>query len=212
MTRPIRIAIFASGRGSNFQAIHRALIAMPDPPAAIVLCVSNNPHPGAFDYASSAGIATVRSSPKMFSDDREYGMALRELLDAYRIDMIVLAGYMRKIPHDIVEAYAGRILNIHPALLPNFGGEGMYGQNVHRAVVASGCSESGATVHLVDADYDSGPVIAQETVPVLPGDTPESLAERVVAAEHRLYPRVVIDWAEKLLAEPGERLTDRNGP
>jgi phosphoribosylglycinamide formyltransferase-1 len=210
MRGPVRIAVFASGRGSNFRAIHQQLAATPDPPATIVLCISNNPKPGAFEYAAGEGIATVRLSPKMFAEEKEYEHALLDLLGSYRIDLIVLAGYMRKIPAGVVQAYHGRILNIHPALLPEFGGEGMYGERVHQAVVAARCSESGATVHLVDSDYDTGPIVAQERVPVLENDTPESLAERVIAAEHRLYPRVVIEWSRRLLAESREA-GDRQG-
>jgi phosphoribosylglycinamide formyltransferase-1 len=201
MTAPVRIAVFASGRGSNFIAIHQALLALEDAPAEIVLCVSNNPRPGAFDYAEEHGIAAVRLSPRMFEVEAEYEEALMSLLKEHRIEMIVLAGYMRKIPTGVVETYRNRILNIHPALLPEFGGTGMYGMNVHQAVINAGRDESGATVHLIDSEYDTGPVIAQERVPVLKGDTPEMVAERVLQAEHRLYPRVVIEWAEKLAAE-----------
>jgi phosphoribosylglycinamide formyltransferase-1 len=136
----------------------------------------------------------------MFEEEAEYEEALMALLKEHRIEMIVLAGYMRKIPPDVVTAYRERILNIHPALLPEFGGAGMYGMNVHQAVIDAGRSESGATVHLIDNEYDTGPVVAQERVPVLKDDTPEMVAERVLQAEHRLYPRVVIEWAEKLAA------------
>jgi formyltetrahydrofolate-dependent phosphoribosylglycinamide formyltransferase len=137
----------------------------------------------------------------MFEVEAEYEEALMSLLKEYRIEMIVLAGYMRKIPAGVVEMYRDRILNIHPALLPEFGGTGMYGMNVHQAVIDAGRDESGATVHLIDSEYDTGPIIAQERVPVLEGDTPEVVAERVLQAEHRLYPRVVLEWAEKLAAE-----------
>jgi phosphoribosylglycinamide formyltransferase 1 len=201
MMSPVRIAVFASGRGSNFIAIHQVLLAMEDAPAEIVLCISNNPRPGAFDYAGEHGIAAIRLSPRMYDTEVEYEQALLALLKEYRIDMIVLAGYMRKIPAGVVTAYRDRILNIHPALLPEFGGTGMYGMNVHQAVIDAGRDESGATVHLIDSEYDTGPIIAQERVPVLKDDTPEMVAERVLQAEHRLYPRVVIQWAGKLAAE-----------
>jgi phosphoribosylglycinamide formyltransferase 1 len=201
MTSPVRIAVFASGRGSNFIAIHQALLALEKAPAEIVLCISNNPRPGAFDYAEEHGIATVRLSPRMFELESEYEQALMSLLKKHHVDMIVLAGYMRKIPVGVVDRYRDRILNIHPALLPEFGGTGMYGMNVHQAVIDAGRHESGATVHLIDSEYDTGSIIAQERVQVLEGDTAEMVAERVLQAEHRLYPRVVIEWAEKLAAE-----------
>ena len=141
---------------------------MPDPPARIVLCISNNPRPGAFDYADEQGIPARRLSPKMFPDDPEgYERELQALLKTSEVDMIVLAGYMRKLPPGVVETYRGRILNTHPALLPEFGGQGMYGMKVHQAVVDAGREESGVTVHLVDEEYDTGAVIAQERVPVL---------------------------------------------
>jgi phosphoribosylglycinamide formyltransferase 1 len=200
VSEPVRIAVMASGRGSNFRAIHDALSSTPDAPARIVLCLSNNPHPGAFDYAREHGIATLRLSPKMFTTEQEYADALMATLDEHRIDLIVLAGYMRKIPLDVVARYAGRILNIHPALLPDFGGEGMYGMHVHEAVIASGARESGATVHLVDGEYDTGAIVAQERIEIPEGETPEGLAARVLAVEHRLYPRVVAEYAEALRA------------
>lgn len=192
MSQPVHIAVFASGRGSNFRALHQALVAA-DSIAKIVLCISNNPNPGAFDFAREQGIAAIRLSPKMFAEEKEYETALVELLTNYGIRLIVLAGYMRRLPAGVVEQWNGKILNVHPALLPDFGGQGMYGMNVHQAVIAAGRNESGATVHLVDEEYDTGAIIAQERVPVLPNDTPETLAARVLEAEHRLLPRVVME-------------------
>ena len=114
------------------------------------------------------------------------------MLEAARIDLLVLAGYLKLVPPDVVRRYQGRIINIHPALLPDFGGPGMYGARVHRAVLASGAGESGATVHLVDEMYDRGPILGQARVPVLPGDTAESLASRVLDVEHQLLPAAVL--------------------
>jgi folate-dependent phosphoribosylglycinamide formyltransferase PurN len=114
---------------------------------------------------------------------------LEKLLGDHRVDLIVLAGYLRLVPRSVVGAYRGRIINIHPALLPAFGGAGMYGQRVHSAVIEQGARVSGATVHFVDEAYDRGPIIAQWPVPVLPGDTPEALAARVLRVEHLLLPR-----------------------
>ena len=179
MIEPLPIAVFASGRGSNFRAVHEHLAAMENPPARIALCISNNPDPGAFEYARAAGIPTLRLSPKMFDTVEEYDAVLRETLREHRIGMIVLAGYMRKLPEGVVTEYRGRILNVHPSLLPKFGGEGMYGERVHQAVLAAGETESGATVHLVDEEYDTGAVIAQQRVPVMPDDTVATLAARL---------------------------------
>ena len=196
--RRIRIALFASGRGSNFRSIDQALLALDEPPAEIVLCVSNNPDPGAFEYARTRGIETIRLSPRMFLQESEYASVLMETLRERRVDLLVLSGYMRKLPEAVVHEYRGRILNIHPALLPDFGGQGMYGEHVHRAVIASGASQTGVTIHLVDEDYDTGAIVAQQKVQVNADDTPETLAARVLAVEHQLYPRVVIETAEKL--------------
>lgn len=201
MSELIRIAIMASGRGSNFRALQERLTATSQSPARIALCISNNPAPGAFDYAREQGIPTLRLSPRMFATEHEYAAAFGDALDEYAIDMIVLAGYMRKLPRPVVQRFIGRILNIHPALLPEFGGVGMYGMHVHEAVIAAGRSESGSTVHLVDSEYDTGRIIAQERVTLATDETPESLAARVLEVEHRLLPRVVIEWAERLRAE-----------
>ncbi|HEX6910477.1 MAG TPA: formyltransferase family protein, partial [Longimicrobium sp.] len=117
--------------------------------------------------------------------------ALADALQAHRIDLVVLAGWLQLVPSEVVARYHGRMVNVHPALLPAFGGHGMYGMRVHRAVVASGVRVSGATVHLVDERYDEGAIVAQWPVPVLPGDTPERLAARVLAVEHRILPLAV---------------------
>lgn len=199
----IAIAVFASGRGSNVRALHEALHDLPDQPAQIAICISNNPNPGVFDYARDQQIPIRRLSPTQFPDDPdEYARQLDALLSEYGIDLIVLAGYMRKLPPPIVARFRGRILNVHPALLPRFGGPGMYGLNVHRAVLEANSVTTGATVHLVDEEYDTGAVIAAQTIAVDPAETPEALAERVLAVEHKLLPHVVIDAARRL--ERGE--------
>jgi folate-dependent phosphoribosylglycinamide formyltransferase PurN len=127
------------------------------------------------------------------------------VLERHRIDVVLLAGYLKLVPPEVVRRYDGRMLNIHPALLPKFGGKGMYGMRVHRAVLAAGEAVSGATVHLVDEEYDRGAVVAQRRVPVLAGDTPEALAARVLEVEHRLYPAAVDHVCEAIAAgeEPG---------
>src|SRR5205807_3089261 len=124
-------------------------------------------------------------------DGADDGTQLLKLLRKFRVDLVVLAGYLKRIPPSVIREYAGRIINIHPALLPAFGGEGMYGARVHEAVIASGARETGVTVHLVDDEYDRGPIVAQWRVAVEDSDTADSLAARVLAVEHVVYPRVV---------------------
>jgi phosphoribosylglycinamide formyltransferase-1 len=191
-----RIAVFCSGVGSNFQAIFHAL-KKKQLNAEIVLCLSNRAQCSAMEFARFNAIATVHLTEKQFDSFDEFAEAMVGCLKEQQIEIIVLAGYMRKVPDAVVEAFKDRIINIHPALLPKFGGEGMYGIHVHTAVLDAGETESGATVHLVNEEYDKGRILMQRHVPVLPDDTPERLAARVLACEHTLYP----DALEKLLAE-----------
>jgi phosphoribosylglycinamide formyltransferase/phosphoribosylglycinamide formyltransferase-1 len=183
---PSRIAVLASGRGSNLQAIidHFDSIAR-ERVAKVVLVASNRSDSPALIRAATASIDIASF------DAADDGAQLLELLRRFRVDLVVLAGYLKRIPSQVIREYGGRIINIHPALLPAFGGEGMYGARVHEAVIASGARESGVTVHLVDDDYDRGPIVAQWRVPVEESDTPESLAARVLAVEHLVYPRIV---------------------
>jgi formyltetrahydrofolate-dependent phosphoribosylglycinamide formyltransferase len=184
----MRLAVCVSGRGSNLQALIDALDR--SPLAQVVLVLSNRPDTPALELARERGIHAVA-----FTDYRDTFEWLARL-SAERVDLVVLAGYLKLVPAEVIGAYRGRILNIHPALLPAFGGPGMYGRRVHEAVLASGARVSGATVHLVDEEYDRGEILAQARVPVLPGDTPETLAARVLEAEHRLLPAVVLKAAE----------------
>lgn len=182
--RRARIAVLASGGGSNLQAVLDHLAALGDARAGdVVLVVSNLAEAGALARARAAGIETT-----VLGDD---GTGLDALLTAHRIDLVVLAGYLRFVPVAVTRRYAGRMINVHPALLPEFGGPGMYGARVHRAVLAAGAQASGPTVHFVDEVYDHGAVIAQWRVPVRAGDDERSLAARVLRAEHLLFPRVV---------------------
>jgi formyltetrahydrofolate-dependent phosphoribosylglycinamide formyltransferase len=179
-----RVAVLASGGGTNLQAL---LDACTGPaPARIELVLSNNPQAGALARAEKAGV------PWRLIENPRDGKALNQLLGAARPDMVVLAGYLKLVPAETVAAYEGRMINIHPALLPAFGGPGMYGHRVHESVIASGAKSSGASIHLVTAEYDRGPIIAQETVPVQSGDTADTLAARVLSVEHRLLPAVVL--------------------
>lgn len=177
-----RIAVFASGRGSNLESLFEALADHPD--GEIALVASDRADAKALERARRRGVETAVLDP----DDAEGMIAL---LESRGIDWIVLAGYLKRVPVLVVERWRGRILNVHPALLPRFGGPGMYGMNVHRAVIDAGEAESGASVHVVDEEYDRGPVVARRTVPVEPGDTPETLAARVLEVEHALLPAVV---------------------
>jgi phosphoribosylglycinamide formyltransferase 1 len=181
-----RVAVLASGAGSNLQAIldhQRALGSAAS--ARVVLVASDQPDAGALDRARAAGIAAV------YLDRTARTTGLSALLETHRIELVVLAGYLRLVPADVVSHYRGRILNVHPALLPAFGGPGMYGHRVHEAVIQRGERLTGPTVHFVDERYDEGPIIAQFAIPVDPADTPESLAHRVLLIEHQLYPRVI---------------------
>lgn len=182
-----RIAVFASGTGSNLEALFEALGDRDD--AAIVLVVSDRSGAKALDRARRRDVEAAVIDP---GDAR----AMVTLLEDRDVDWIVLAGYLKRVPTDVVARWRNRILNVHPALLPRFGGKGMYGRHVHRAVLEAGETVSGATVHLVDEEYDRGPIVAQRQVPVEPDDTAESLAERVLEVEHRLLPEVVIAAAE----------------
>jgi phosphoribosylglycinamide formyltransferase 1 len=183
---PSRIAVLASGRGSNMQAIidHFDNLAR-ERIAKVVLVASNKAESPALIRAATASIDIAHF------DAADDGSALLALLEKFRVDLVVLAGYLKRIPSRVTRAYSGRMLNIHPALLPEFGGDGMYGARVHEAVLASGARETGVTVHLVDDEYDRGPIVAQWRLPVNPSDTPESLAARVLSVEHTVYPRVI---------------------
>ena len=193
-TNKTRIAVFCSGSGSNFKALFKSS-RNKQLPAEIVLCLSNRARCGAMEFAEQNGIATLHITEKQFSSFDEFADAMVERLKEHHIDIILLAGYMRKVPDAVVAAFPERMLNIHPALLPKFGGEGMYGIHVHSAVLGAGETTSGATVHFVNEEYDKGEILLQRTVPVLLDDTPVTLAARVLECEHALYP----DALEKLL-------------
>jgi len=191
----LNLAVFASGRGSNFKAILQA-IQEKKLDAEITLLVSNNPDAGCLDTALENGISSRIISRKDFSSREEFVKTIRSSLQKAGTDLIVLAGYMKKIPDEILEIYTNRIINIHPALLPSFGGSGMYGIKVHEAVLNAGCKVTGVTVHFVVKEYDRGPIIAQQCVEVRPDDTPEILAARVLKTEHSIYWRTIRKFAE----------------
>src|SRR2546423_4339493 len=183
---PSRLAVLASGRGSNLQAIIEHFDDLSrERVAKVVLVASNRADSPALIRAATASIDIAHFNS---ADD---GSELLALLQRFRIDLVVLAGYLKRIQPGVIREYAGRILNIHPALLPDFGGEGMYGARVHEAVIASGAKETGVTIHLVDDEYDRGPIVAQWRVAVEDSDTADALAARVLAVEHVVYPRVI---------------------
>ena len=185
-----KIAIFASGGGSNFREIYNQ-IQKGNIQAKIVLVVSNKPQCGAIIFASEQGLENFIVNDSRFPNpDTRDKLLLQALLKA-EVELICLAGYMKLLPGGIVNEYQNRILNIHPALLPQFGGKGFYGMKVHEAVIEAGAAESGVTVHLVDGEYDHGKIIAQKKVKVQLGDTAKTLAKRVLKVEHDLYPKVV---------------------
>lgn len=183
MTTPrARLAVLASGSGSNLQAIHDDLVARgPAASAELALVVSDRRAAGALERARGWQVP-AEHLPK------ERNESLGTLLETHGITHIALAGYLRLVPLDVVRRFHGRMLNVHPALLPAFGGPGMYGARVHAAVLAAGARVSGPTVHFVSEHYDEGAIVAQWPVPVRGSDTPDTLAARVLAAEHRLYP------------------------
>jgi len=191
----MNISVFASGRGSNFQAILKT-IASGLFQAKIVLLISNNSDAGAFEIARTHCIPTHHISQKIFPSEDAFAKKMLEVLSGHHTEFIVLAGYLKKIPSQVIRQYRNRIVNIHPALLPSFGGFGMYGHYVHEAVIASGVKVSGATVHLVTEEYDRGPIIMQKTVDIAFDDTPESLAAKVLKVEHEIFPLALKAFAE----------------
>lgn len=196
MSDRLNIAVFASGRGSNFQAILTAIHNKTITNAQIVLVVSNKADAGALDIARAHNIPALHLDRKQFASDHEFTATVLRTLEEHGVNFIVLAGYLKKLSNEVVRRYRNRIVNIHPALLPAFGGKGMYGIHVHEAVIESGATVSGATVHLVDEEYDHGPIVLQREVEVTRTDTPESLASKVLQIEHRLYPEAIRLFAE----------------
>jgi phosphoribosylglycinamide formyltransferase-1 len=183
-----RIAVLASGAGSNLEAILDYIDSLgPAAPCSVVLVASDRPQAGALEKARDRRIETVVLHESGDAKSRE----LETLLRSKKIGFVALAGYLKLVPPAVVERFTGRIINVHPSLLPAFGGPGMYGLRVHQAVINAHKKISGATVHYVTHEYDRGPMLAQWPVPVLPADAAETLAARVLVIEHVLYPRVI---------------------
>ncbi len=201
-----RLAVFVSGGGSNFKAIHAACLdGRINGTVAVV--VSDVPNCGGVAYAQQHGIPTLTYPIVKKGEFQGQGLTPEQMVDGlrntYKADYVLLAGYLKLIPGELCRAYPRAMLNIHPGLLPSFGGKGYYGERVHKAVIASGARFSGPTVHFVDEEFDTGPILAQRVVPVYPTDTPKQLAARVLKEEHQVYPHCVaalcdgrISWRE----------------
>ncbi len=200
-----KVAVFVSGRGSNLKAILSTI-----PKSIKVACVvSDKLNCLAFEIADQYEISTFSVSDKVKTGYLHY----EELLNVFtklEIDLVVLAGFLKKIPDSFVDKYEGKIINIHPALLPSFGGKGMYGMNVHRAVFDRSCQVSGATIHFVNKVYDNGKIIAQETVDIGDVDSPEDLSARVLKIEHKILPEVIQKFAENKIVVKNNRVFVKN--
>jgi len=198
----LKIAVLISGGGSNLQAIIDRTQDGFVPDVGVVLVVSNTPDAFGLERARRAGIEALYIDPAGCASARDYNSRIADACSQCGATLICLAGYLLLVQGPLLERFAGRIINIHPALLPRFGGRGMYGRRVHEAVIAAGERFSGATVHCVDDRYDHGAILLQQKVPVLPGDTPERLAARVLAAEHEVYPAAIARIADGSIPLP----------
>ena len=191
----VRLGILISGTGTTLQRfIDEITAGRLD--AKIAVVISSRPNVLGIDRARKARIPTEVVEWRRFGNNEDFSAAVTDVLDRAQVDLVIQAGLLRK--YLFPEQYKGRVLNVHPALLPKYGGQGMYGHHVHEAVLAAGETESGCTVHITDEEYDHGPIILQRSVPVLPGDTPDTLAERVQAAEREAYPEAVRIMMERL--------------
>ncbi len=198
LPKAIRVALLVSGSGSNLGAILAAQKSGALPGVEIVLVLSSKASAYALTRASENKIKTAVVERKSYPGNEAFQAAVLKELESARPDVVCLAGYLKKLSPEIVQRHRGNILNIHPALLPKYGGPGMYGHFVHEAVLAAGEKESGCSVHLVDEEFDHGMVLAQSKVPVLAGDTPETLAARILEQEHLLYPKTLREFCERL--------------
>ncbi|MGB2825518.1 MAG: phosphoribosylglycinamide formyltransferase [Thermoplasmata archaeon] len=199
----LRIGILASGGGTNLQAIIDSC-ERGEIDGDVVVVISNVFNASALDRARKHGIA-VFCFPHEGLTREQHETDVIECLGQHQVDLVCLAGYLRMLTPLMIDKYAGRVINTHPALLPSFGGKGMHGLNVHEAVIDCGCKVSGCTVHVVTAEVDGGPILLQKAVPVLEDDTPETLQERILKEEHKLYPRAVQLFAQGKVKIDGKR-------
>jgi len=200
-----QIVILISGRGSNMEAIVRAC-ASEGWPARVAAVVSSRPDAAGLEFARQHGIATAIVDHQSFASREAFDAELARVIDAFEPDVVALAGFMRILTDGFVERFDGRLVNVHPSLLPAF-----TGLHTHRRAIEAGCKLAGATVHFVTPTLDHGPIIAQAVVPVLPGDTPQILAARVLEREHVLYPRALRWLVQDLLSRDGNVVTQRAG-
>jgi phosphoribosylglycinamide formyltransferase-1 len=195
----LQLAVFASGQGSNLEAIYDSIANDTLHGVHLALVISNNSTSGALVFAKKNNISAVHLSLlRSDNDSHKLEDDTIRIIEDSKIDIIALAGYMKKMPGKVLAKYNGKIVNVHPALLPDFGGAGMYGLNVHTAVIATRKNISGATVHVVEGEYDSGEIILQESCTVLANDTPESLSERIKIIEHKILPQAIQIIADKI--------------
>lgn len=200
----MRLAVFVSGKGTNLlNIIKRNKEGFLR--SEISLVVSNH-ECEAIEKSRSAGIRTKILDPRSLENETEFGNLLLEVLRKNQIEFIVLAGFLKMIPEAVVKAFQNKIINVHPALLPSFGGKGMYGMKVHQSVIDYGCKVSGATVHLVDSEYDRGPVVLQRCVPISDDDTPETLASKIHQLEYELLPEAIRLFEENLVKVEGRKV------
>jgi formyltetrahydrofolate-dependent phosphoribosylglycinamide formyltransferase len=193
MKNPVRLGVLLSGSGRTLQNLIDR-IQDQSLPARISVVVSSHPDVKGLDRARAVNLPAATVDFRKFPSDKAFSAAVTAELEKYPVDLVIMAGFIRR--YLLPSKFEGRVLNIHPALLPEFGGKGMYGHRVHEAVLKSGARESGCTVHLADLNYDTGPIVLQKRVPVLPGDTPDALAERVFQAECEAYPEAIRRMAE----------------
>ena len=208
MANTYKIAVLISGGGSNFRAIHESIL-QGKIDGQIDCVISSSAKAGGLHYAQESGLPHFVPEPHILRDEAHFSEFLHDKISARDISLVVLAGFLKKIPAAFVESYQGNIINIHPALLPAFGGTGMYGRHVHQAVIDYGCKISGATVHLVSSEYDAGPPILQKSVPVSADDTAESLAARVLEVEHEILPQAVACFANDQIIITGRKIEIR---
>jgi formyltetrahydrofolate-dependent phosphoribosylglycinamide formyltransferase len=201
-----QLAVLASGRGSNFQAIIEK-IATGYMPANMAVLITNNPNAGAIEIAKEHNIPWHVIIPKDFPDSKSFNDEILKRLISAKADYLILAGYLKLIGDQIIDKYENRIINIHPALLPSFGGKGMYGHHVHQAIYDSGVKVSGVTVHLVNKEYDAGPIVLQRCVTIDKAKSPEEIAQRVLKVEHELYSQAIKFMVEDRLIIDGNRVT-----
>jgi phosphoribosylglycinamide formyltransferase-1 len=202
-----RLGVLLSGRGSNFGAMQNAITQGILTNAEVAVVVSNHADAAGLAFAKSQGLNTVALEKSQFENRPAFDTAIAEALQAHRVELVILAGYDRILGSALLVAYPGKILNIHPSLLPAYGGKGMVGRKVHQAVLENSEAESGCSVHLVTEIVDGGVILGQSRVPVLPDDSPESLAARVLEQEHQLYPRVIGEFIQQQLAQREDKET-----